>query len=145
MANIFDVAKYILTEIGGVSTMKLQKLCYYSLVESLRRDPEHPLFCERFEAWANGPVCRELFDVHKGKFTVNKAMIPNKLLSDDFSSEDAKIVSEVIEKYGVFSGAELSEKTHREAPWTKAREGYLPTESCNVRIKNSDICEFYRN
>lgn len=56
MANIFDVAKYILTEIGGVSTMKLQKLCYYSLVESLRRDPEHPLFRERFEAWANGPV-----------------------------------------------------------------------------------------
>lgn len=110
MANIFDVAKYILTEIGGVSTMKLQKLCYYSLVESLRRDPEQPLFRERFEAWANGPVCRELFDVHKGKFTVNKAMIPNKLLSDDFSSEDAKIVSEVIEKYGVFSGAELSEK-----------------------------------
>jgi uncharacterized phage-associated protein len=30
MTNIFDVAKYILHAIGGqMSTMKLQKLCYY--------------------------------------------------------------------------------------------------------------------
>lgn len=145
MANVFDVAKYILTEVGEVSTMKLQKLCYYSLVESIKKDFSHPLFHEKFEAWANGPVCRELFDVHKGKFTINKAMIPNKKLSNDFTSADAEIVSYVIEKYGVFSGAELSAKTHNEEPWKKARQGYSSTASCNVKIKNSDICEFYKN
>lgn len=30
MANVFDVAKYILEKKGIMSTMKLQKLCYYA-------------------------------------------------------------------------------------------------------------------
>ncbi len=30
MANVFDTAKYILEQKGDMSTMKLQKLCYYS-------------------------------------------------------------------------------------------------------------------
>lgn len=30
MANVFDTAKYILEQSGPMSTMKLQKLCYYS-------------------------------------------------------------------------------------------------------------------
>ncbi len=30
MANVFDTAKHILEQSGSVSTMKLQKLCYYS-------------------------------------------------------------------------------------------------------------------
>lgn len=30
-ANVFDVAKYILDTVGGeITSMKLQKLCYYS-------------------------------------------------------------------------------------------------------------------
>lgn len=145
MANVFDVAKYILTEIGDMSTMKLQKLCYYSLVESIKKNPAKPLFREKFEAWANGPVCRELFDIHKGKFSINKAMIPNKLLSRNFTSEDAKIISYVIEEYGRFTGAELSEKTHSENPWKIARAGYLPAENCRIEITNKDIYEFYKN
>ena len=30
MADIIDVAKYILEKCGTMTTMKLQKLCYYS-------------------------------------------------------------------------------------------------------------------
>lgn len=60
MANVFDVAKYILEVKGTMSTMKLQKLCYYAQAWSLVWD-DKPLFGEEFEAWANGPVCRELF------------------------------------------------------------------------------------
>ena len=35
--TIFDVAKYILTKLGPMTTMKLQKLCYYSICKN-RRD-----------------------------------------------------------------------------------------------------------
>ncbi len=49
MANVFDTAKYILEQSGPMSTMKLQKLCYYS------------------QAWANGPVCPEFFLQDTGK------------------------------------------------------------------------------
>ena len=49
MANIFDVARYILEVKGSMSTMKLQKLCYYCQAWSLVWD-DSPLFDEDFEA-----------------------------------------------------------------------------------------------
>lgn len=145
MCNVFDVAKYILREIGEVSTMKLQKLCYYSLVESIKVNSQKPLFNESFEAWANGPVCRDLFNVHKGKFTISQSNIPNNLLSNSLSLDDMNIINKVIEHYGKFSGAELSTMSHKETPWKKAREGYSPAESCRIKIKVADIKEYYLN
>ncbi|CUP62134.1 Uncharacterized phage-associated protein [Anaerostipes hadrus] len=43
MANVFDAAKYILERLGEMSTMKLQKLCYYAQAWSLVWD-DVPLF-----------------------------------------------------------------------------------------------------
>ena len=67
MASVFDVAKYILQKTKSISTFKLQKLVYYSQVWSLIRD-DKPLFNNKIFAWANGPVCKELYDFHKGQF-----------------------------------------------------------------------------
>jgi len=49
--------------------MKLQKLVYYSQAWALVWD-EEPLFTERVEAWANGPVVPDLYREHKGLFKV---------------------------------------------------------------------------
>ena len=70
MANVFDTAKYILEQFGSMSTMKLQKLCYYSQAWSLVWD-DSPLFEEDFQAWANGPVCPELFFKTQGKYSAS--------------------------------------------------------------------------
>ena len=43
MANVFDVAQYILKKSGTLTTMKLQKLLYYSQAWSLAWDGV-PLF-----------------------------------------------------------------------------------------------------
>ena len=59
MTSIFDVAAYVLDKLGVMTTMKLEKLCYYSQAWSLVWD-ERRLFPERFEAWANGPVGPDL-------------------------------------------------------------------------------------
>lgn len=56
MVSVFDVAEYVLSEVGYVSTMKLQKLVFYSQAYSLVTLDE-PLFSDDFEAWVNGPVC----------------------------------------------------------------------------------------
>lgn len=45
--SIFDVAKYILEQTGGVNSIKLQRLCYYSQAWSLACD-HVPLFSEDF-------------------------------------------------------------------------------------------------
>lgn len=47
MGSVFDTAKYILEKCGTMSTMKLQKLCYYSQAWSLVWD-DAPLFDEDF-------------------------------------------------------------------------------------------------
>ena len=69
--GVFDVAEYVLSEVGYVSTMKLQKLVFYSQAYSLVTFDE-PLFSDDFEAWVNGPVCPPLFRAHKGLFVVGK-------------------------------------------------------------------------
>ena len=66
MASVFDVAKYILNKKGRMSPMKLQKLVYYSQCWSLAWD-DKPLFNNRIEAWANGPVVRDLYTFHRSK------------------------------------------------------------------------------
>ena len=55
MATAHDVAAYILQKKGEMTAMKLQKLVYYSQAWSVVWD-ERPLFHEKIEAWANGPV-----------------------------------------------------------------------------------------
>ena len=78
MANVFDVAKYILTEEGEMTAMKLQKLVFYSQTRSLMWD-EQPMFDERIEARANGPVVPSLYEQHKGKFRVSASDVSGSL------------------------------------------------------------------
>ena len=56
MANVFDAAAYILEKQGAMTAMMLQKLVYYAQAWSLVWD-QRPLFGNKIEAWANGPVC----------------------------------------------------------------------------------------
>lgn len=69
--NVFDVAKHILHELGATQAWKLHKLAYYCQAWSLAWDDE-PLFEEDFQAWANGPVCPELFRKHSGMYRVRE-------------------------------------------------------------------------
>ena len=65
MAEVVSVAAYVLHKLGYSTTMKLQKIVYYSQAYSLV-SRNRPLFTERIEAWVNGPVVPELFDLHRG-------------------------------------------------------------------------------
>src|ERR1017187_7440558 len=96
MANVHDVSAYILKHWGPMTAMKLQKLVYYSQAWGLVWD-EEPLFPERIEAWANGPVVRELYDVHRGQFRVSA----NNLGDPDALNEDQiNTVKAILKFYG---------------------------------------------
>jgi len=142
MANIFDVAKYILNTIGEVSTMKLQKLCYYSQAWNLVWENE-PIFKEEFEAWANGPVCRELYNLHKGKFIIGKSFLKNNLLSNSLNENEIKVINKVMEKYGVKEGFELSDLTHAEKPWIETRKEIPEGLNCANKIPKKLMKDFY--
>ena len=67
--SVVDVARYILDTLGEMTTWKLQKLCYYAQAWSLVWD-DSPLFEDRIEAWANGPVVPALYEQHRGQYYI---------------------------------------------------------------------------
>jgi uncharacterized phage-associated protein len=140
MANsVHDVAAYILEKCGTISAMKLQKLVYYSQAWSLVWD-ERALFDERIEAWANGPVVPELYAVHRGQFTVNTWVKGNASL---IGTDARETIDAVIRDYGSKSAQWLSDLTHMEDPWRKARRGCAPDERCSAEISKASLAEYY--
>lgn len=139
VVNVHDVAAFILKKVGPMTAMKLQKLVYYSQAWSLVWD-EAPLFPERIEAWANGPVCPALYEVHKGQFTI---LAWPQGDPKELSKVQRETVEQVIKSYGRLSSQELSDLTHREDPWKDARAGYPPAMRSNVEITQSAMAEYY--
>ncbi len=139
--SVFDVAAYILAARGRMSTWKLQKLCYYSQAWSLVWD-EEPLFREKIEAWANGPVIPDLYRQHQGRFYVSsmKKGDPSKLNPDQRETVDV-----VLEGYGDMAGSELRTLTHREPPWrdTRRAAGLKIGERGSATITHNRMYEYY--
>jgi len=141
MANVFDVAKYILEKQGELSTWKLQKLTYYSQAWALAWTGK-PLFEEDFEAWSNGPVCPELFRQHKGKYSICSDDL-KKGSPDNLTPDEIDTINIVLKDYGDMEPFELRELTHREKPWINAR-GNLPDGiACSNTICKETIGEYY--
>lgn len=138
-AKVMDVAAYILKKLGPVTAMKLHKLLYYSQAWSLVWDDE-PLFSEKIEAWANGPVISELYQHHKGQFQLSEwpEGEPENLTETQRETIDA-----VLEFYGDKKSMWLSELTHKEQPWRDARKGLLPLERGNEEISWAAMAEYY--
>ena len=139
MADVFDVAKYILEKQGPMTTMKLQKLVYYSQAWSVVWD-EKPIFAERIEAWASGPVVRELYDAHKGIFQISGL---NKGNTDNLNPEEKETIDVVLQAYGDKPAQWLSDLTHMEKPWNEAREGIPLGENCENEITQASLDEYY--
>lgn len=125
-----------------MSTWKLQKLVYYSQAWSLVWDdaPDAPLFEEPIEAWANGPVVRALYDLHRGEYTVEKW--PQGRISN-LRGRQRETIDAVLRFYGRHTGHWLSELTHMEPPWRDAREGLGPRERGEAEITRAAMAEYY--
>lgn len=142
MKDVIDVAAYVLQQVGDVSTMKLQKLVYYSQAYSLVQY-DAPLFDNRIEAWANGPVVRDLFFAHKGQYVVNESSMNFSRKPIELDRIEKSCVDRVVSCLGEFSGAQLSELTHSEKPWLDAREGLEPGASSENVITREAIQSYY--
>lgn len=141
MVSALDVAAYILRKQGPMTAMKLQKLVYYSQAWALVWD-DKPLFRERIEAWANGPVVRKLYGVHRGHYRVDRIAGG---FSRKLDSEQRDTVDAVLEYYGDKSSQWLSDLSHMEQPWRDARtrHGLAAGERGNAVIRHADMAEYY--
>lgn len=139
MANVFDVACYILKKQGEMTAMKLQKLVYYAQAWSLVWD-ESPLFSEQIQAWANGPVVPALYKKHQGQFKVTAI---DEGSTENLSDNEKDTIDKVLEFYGNHSSQWLSDLTHSESPWIDAREGLKSGERGTKEISLAAMAEYY--
>lgn len=139
VATVHDIAAYILEAKGPMSAVKLQKLVYYSQAWSLVWDGR-PLFDESIEAWANGPVVRELYDRHRG----NRQPSAWPEGDPDALDEEQQITLDtMLSFYGNEDAQWLSDLTHVEKPWKEARRGLADEEWRGHVISHASMVEYY--
>ncbi len=139
MASVFDVASCILERQGPMTTWKLQKLVYYCQAWSLVWDDD-VLFAEEVEAWANGPVVRELYNAHRGTYRISCL---RKGRPETLTETQRETVDAVLKFYGDKSPQWLSDLTHMEEPWKSARRGIPGGVRGNQIIPKESLAEYY--
>lgn len=138
MVSVNDVAAYIVNRLGTMTAMKLEKLVYYCQAWSLVWD-EGPIFRERIQAWAAGPVVPALYYHHRGQYEITEW----KGNPETLSQQQRDTVEAVLKFYGTRNSQWLSDLTHHEDPWIKARAGLAPLERGNREITHASMYEYY--
>ncbi|MGW4521128.1 type II toxin-antitoxin system antitoxin SocA domain-containing protein [Amycolatopsis sp. NPDC004378] len=133
------MAAALLAETGPVTTMKLQKLVYYSQAWHLVFH-SMPLFEDAIEAWPQGPVTRSLYEKHRGQLQVSVWPAGDQAKLAPLERDTLRWV---LEKYGRFSAESLSQMTHMEAPWLIARGALGPRDRSSTAIDRQQMKHFY--
>ena len=149
--RIDDVCDYIIArcaEAGvGLNLLKLQKLLYYVQAWHLAFFGT-PLFGGKFQAWVHGPVNREVYDRFKDEKSLYSAVTVDDVREgfdgSTLSDEARRHINKILNTYGAFTGDQLEEMTHSEDPWIRARDGYRPTQRCEVLIDENVMSDYYR-
>ncbi len=142
MASVFDVAAFILRERGQLPPMKLQQLVYYSQAWSLVWDqpPDAPLFHERLEAWAYGPVSPDLYAYHRDKIAVDVLPVGDP---EALTARQRQTVQATLAYYADRPTGLLHDLVQLEAPWRDARVGCAEGEQCTREITVAAMQAYY--
>ena len=142
MANVYDVAQYILEQKSEITAIKLQKLVYYCQAWALVWI-DGPLFPDSIEAWANGPVVPALYLKHRTQYNVT----PNEQIgkSGNLNEIEKKVIDSILAYYGDKTAHYLVELTHLEYPWKQTRTdaGVFPGERCDAVIPHAYMADYY--
>lgn len=140
--SIMATARFILDEAARpMTTMKLQKLCYFAQGWTLAWTEGIPLFSEDFEAWRNGPVCPQLYRQHRGKYAVGSDDLPEAFGLQPWHGSAIKAA---IEPYRLMTGQQLSEITHGVGPWVDARAAVGASAPSNTVISKEAMQVFFQ-
>lgn len=147
MTKVFDVAKeFIKLNDGPVESVKLQKLCFYSL-GWYGRVTGSPLFSERFYAMQHGPVVGELLSAHAGRTKVDLPMIEEQIEvrdgeSDPLTPYETELIRSVWDYYGDIDTWDLVDISHEEAVWSQSWD-CRPEGSKRGDMSTEEIVDYF--
>lgn len=143
MIDCLDAARYFIMRAyedgieAEMTNMKVQKLLYYSQGLHLALYDE-PLFDEEIQAWRYGPVCPPAYRFYS-EFEAQQLPVPNKEFLLQITHNQQKLLQEVWGYFGGYHAYRLSDMTHLEFPWKKARKGLPPDASSTEPILLEDM------
>lgn len=145
MVDYLSVASYFIVKAyedgieAEMTNMKVQKLLYYAQSLHLALYDE-PLFEEEIQAWRYGPVCPPAYKFYSD-FEAKQLPIPDQKDLSQIPNDKQDVLAEVWEYFGGYHAYRLSDMTHLEFPWTKARKGLLPEDRSTEPILLQDLKE----
>lgn len=143
MIDCIDVARYFIMKAyedgleDEMTNMKVQKLLYYAQSLHLALY-DAPLFDAEVQAWRYGPVCPPAYRFYS-QFEAQQLPIPEKHSLSIISDEIIKLLEEVWSFFGGYHAYRLSDMTHSEFPWKKARRGLSDKASSTAPILLEDM------
>lgn len=143
MIDCLNVARYFIVRAyedgieAEMTNMKVQKLLYYAQSLHLALYDE-PLFDEVIQAWRYGPVCPPAYRFYS-EFEANQLPIPSKEFLLEIPDKEEELLEEIWEYFGGYHAYRLSDMTHLEFPWKKARKGLPPNASSTDPILLEDM------
>lgn len=130
---------FFLSKSDEITHLMLQKLLYNTQGWSSAIN-EIFMFNEDCQAWAHGPVYKEVYNKYSsyGASPLPQVTIDNLELSD----EEKHILEGVWKAYGGFNGKQLEKMSHSEMPWLKTRDGLDENES-SIRVIEKECIKNY--
>lgn len=107
----------------GLTPMQVQKLTYFCHAWMLALF-HRPLIEQPIEAWQYGPVVPDVYRSLR-RYGGEPVRLRIQGFHDQFDDEELHIIDQVFEKYGDYSGAQLSALTHdKGTPWQQIWDEY---------------------
>ncbi len=138
--KINAVIQYLLNQCEDITPLALQKALYYiqgfhyAFFGSF-------LFEEDCQAWAHGPVYREVYFQYRD-YKFNPIEKTESFDAGIFSSNEKVICDSIIHYICCYSGKVLERFTHNEMPWLAAR-GDLPVTASSERLIGKELIGEY--
>lgn len=142
MTSIIDVAKFILEESARtsrpeVSTMKLQKICYFVQGWHLAINNGRPMFGEDFHAWKYGPVSPTLYDFCEDKVSATTDSTEFAGVTPELNAYQKDFIKKVFVACDPYTGLQLADMTSHHEAWKNADAGKHKDSKDNLMCKES--------
>lgn len=151
--NVLDICRYVIGYSNdhdyGISNLKLQKILYFIQAYFLITKPNNtPCFNEKIEAWDFGPVVAEAYHQYKQYGSCDIPNVTSYIELDKnniwntkrieftppiISTDDKKLINDVIDKFKDYSATDLVTITHGQSPWINAYSKNHPNNEITLK------------
>lgn len=145
MSTIKRVAYAILHNYGKMSHERLELLTYYCQAQYLSTTSLQ-LFPNSFQAWKNGPVCLELFNIcylTQDEVSENNIIFSPIELYKTFNCSQLRVVYAVCDALKDYTTQDLAARARSELPWVDARRGVNTNNACDTELSHKIIHDYY--